>query len=364
MDTAELLLTAVGLIAGSAFLSGSEVALFSLSRFELRAMKASFPEAHRRMKELLSDPGGLLLTILFTNEIVNIALSTLFTEAIIRRWASIDERWGDSARNTIGAETPAWVLQLLLTTAIATPVILLCCEVTPKVIGTRLNRIVAPRTAAVLYWVYRAFFPLRVASRFLISIFHRRKNPTSDGRVEPGEIAALAEDEFLFMVEEGHKEGKVKRTELELVRNLFELDDTRVGEIHTPLTDMITVTAGESPAQFLASLKGRVLPSRIPVMNRARTQVVGILHVKDLLRARIDPELAGQSIEELAKKPLYIRSGTQLNTLFRRLKENKTSIAIVTNEKEEPLGLVTMNDVLYELFEDLFPEDLSAEGGA
>ncbi|MEK6578438.1 MAG: DUF21 domain-containing protein, partial [Bdellovibrionota bacterium] len=83
MTSIELLLL-LSLIITSATLSSSEIALFSLSRFQQRSLKESFRGAHRKIKRLLADPGGLLVTILTVNEIVNISLSALISETISR----------------------------------------------------------------------------------------------------------------------------------------------------------------------------------------------------------------------------------------------------------------------------------------
>lgn len=81
MESYETLLC-VFLVGISAYMSASEIALFSLSRFQLRTLKENFRPRYRKIKNLLADPGGLLITILVVNEMVNIALSAIITEAV------------------------------------------------------------------------------------------------------------------------------------------------------------------------------------------------------------------------------------------------------------------------------------------
>src|SRR4051812_34053966 len=83
MTSLELLIC-VALISISAFMSASEIALFTLSRFQLRSLKERMRSIHRKAKRLLGDPGGLLITILCVNEVVNIAFSGLITTAMAR----------------------------------------------------------------------------------------------------------------------------------------------------------------------------------------------------------------------------------------------------------------------------------------
>src|SRR4051812_16521975 len=99
------LLACLLLICTSAFMSASEVALFSLSRFQLRYLKENFRPVHRKIKRLLSDPGGLLITILVVNEVLNISLSALITEAISESHFKPLQQVGF---------VPEWTLQMLL----------------------------------------------------------------------------------------------------------------------------------------------------------------------------------------------------------------------------------------------------------
>src|SRR5690606_21249484 len=100
----------------------------------------------------------------------------------------------------------------------------------------------------------------------------------------------LKESEFLLMLEEGHREGAIQEGELELIRNVFQLDDTTVREVYTPIYQTQTVSAHTTVKGALQAMRGEK-HSRIPVISANRKQVLGILFAKDLLRARMEPEL-------------------------------------------------------------------------
>src|SRR4051794_25548026 len=117
-------------------MSGSEVALFSLSRFQLRSLKERTRSSHRKIKALLSDPGGLLITILIVNETVNIALSALIAKAV----AGTRFSW-------FGLQhAPQWTIDTMLGILITTPLVLFIGEITPKVFAARANQLVASIT--------------------------------------------------------------------------------------------------------------------------------------------------------------------------------------------------------------------------
>src|SRR5690242_4838953 len=129
MSPLELLLCAL-LIFCSAYISASETALFSLTRFQLRFLKENFRSVYRKIKKLLSDPGGLLITLLMVNEILNIALSALITKAVSRGHTSVPSYLGNF---------PSWAFEVILGLLITAPIILFLCEITPKVIGAKAN---------------------------------------------------------------------------------------------------------------------------------------------------------------------------------------------------------------------------------
>src|SRR5690242_16673144 len=116
------MLACILLVASSAYLSASEIAIFSLSRFQLRYLKDNFRLAHRRIKRLLSDPSGLLVTTLVLTEILNIGLSTLITR-------SVSQQSNDLPPLFKAANIPDWALETIIGTVITAPIVLIFCEI-------------------------------------------------------------------------------------------------------------------------------------------------------------------------------------------------------------------------------------------
>lgn len=338
---------AIAILAScSAFLSGSEIALFSLSRFQIRSLKERSHSAYNTIRKLLADPSGILISILVLNEVINILMSSMIATLTIRSGL------GHSLAEIFGhLKLEPWLADMVISTLLTAPIILLVCEITPKVVSTRANQLVAPLTARPMHWIYSACFPFR----FLLGRLVRSISKTRQKKLMP-----LKEEEFMVMIEEGHEEGEIHESELELVRNVFELDDTAVSDVLTPMTRVATLPATTTIKQALAHLK-KSHYSRIPVTRGNKKHVVGILYRKDLLLSRFDAALReSDSIENLTRKPLMIHPQLKLNTVFRRLKQNRTHIACVENEKGDALGIVTMTDVLSAIFEDaLEPETIS-----
>jgi CBS domain containing-hemolysin-like protein len=339
------LLVCLGLVLVSAFFAASEIALFSLSRFQLRALKERMRSVHRRTRRLLSDPGGLLITILVVNEVVNISLSAIVTAAVAKTHAASPV---DSS-----STFPPWARDTLLGLAITAPIVLFACEITPKVVAARANELIATLTVRPLSVVYDLFKPVRWALRRVVALVAR----LSGGKPDAGgsKEAILKESEFLLMVEEGHREGAIHSSELELIKNVFELDDTAASEVLTPLHLVQTLTVNTTMRSALTSTRGSRY-SRVPVLSANRKQVLGIVHTKDLLKAKLQPELMSEPVTVVMRKPLVVSPTIRLNALFRKFKQQRTHMAVVQAQDGEPRGVVTMSDVIEALFEDILEE--------
>ncbi len=340
------------LILLSAYLSASETALFSLSRFQLRSLKENFRPKYRKIKRLLSDPGGLLVTILVVNEVVNVTLSSLITEFVSAQNFAIPPPLEG---------IPRWAFNAVLGILIAAPIILFGCEITPKVIGARINQLVSTLTASPLLFIYLLFKPFRVILKQVIFIFSfqpkTQKSPeakTNTYSSMDGNI--LREIDFLLMLEEGHREGAIQESELELIRNVFELGNTLVSKIATPLSQVRSLSINTTIKAALVAVKNDRY-SRIPILSPNRNDVVGILYSKDLLRFRLPIESSQITVSSLMKKPFFIQPNMKLNTLFRKFKQHKIHMAILKNTNGDISGVVTMSDVLDTLFEDFIPEE-------
>jgi CBS domain containing-hemolysin-like protein len=97
------------------------------------------------------------------------------------------------------------------------------------------------------------------------------------------------------------------------------------------------------------------------VIGPNKKEVVGVLYSKDLLRTKLNHHFAEASIASLMRKPHFVQGTMKVNSLFRTFKKNKTHMAIVKNRLGEITGVVTMSDILDELFEDLFTDSESAK---
>lgn len=172
------------------------------------------------------------------------------------------------------------------------------------------------------------------------------------------------EDEIRSIVTEGHREGLLEKDAREMIEGVIELGDVVVSHVMTPRTEMHMLPA-QTPWDEVVEYITEVGHTRIPVYDKSRDDIVGILYIKDLL-----PELAKEvdetrrPIVELLRKALFVPESKAVNDLLQLFQHSRTHLAIVLDEYGGVSGLVTIEDVLEEIvgeIEDEFDPEAEEE---
>lgn len=310
------------------FFSASETALFSLTRFHLRQLKQRSQERFDRIKYLLDRPTALVATVLLGNELTNVFISNLI------------------AHYYDGLElSPTYVTIFNLLTVM--PVIMIFGEITPKVLGAKANMALMPVLLPPLWWFYKISFPLRFilenVTNFITKPIRKRSNKASD---------QIKEEDIKMLLEDGKKKGAIRGKEQEMIQNVFEIDDDAVIELATPLKDCLVVHQDDSPKSVIEKLNNNFF-ARIPVRGDKFDQIIGIVYAKDLLNY-INRDEQEMKVRDLMKEPLFVDSNMKVEVLFRRLRQMKRHIAIIEDKQGRALGVVTMEDILDQLFGELW----------
>ena len=146
---------------------------------------------------------------------------------------------------------------------------------------------------------------------------------------------------------------ELEEDQKEMIRGVVELSDTTVKEIMVPRTDTVFLSADASQEELLKCISESE-HSRFPVYQDTVDQVIGILHVKDALKALVS---GGQiNIRDLARKPFFVPVSKHIDDLLRELRRKKVHIAIVVDEYGGVSGIVSMEDILEEIIGDIQDE--------
>ncbi len=314
------------LLVSSAFFSGSETALFSLSRLDLQQLRKRRHPQSENLHALLDQPRRLIISILCGNELVNVAAAANMTGILVTLY---------------GGDKAGWISVLIMV-----PLLLLFGEVTPKTIAVSdpvriTTRVVsAPmtnwvRVVAPLRWVIRG-----VADRVTTLLVGMEK--TADN--------ILNVDEFRSLVEEVANEGELNATERALINNLLEAGDTEIVEIMTPRTRMKFFNDKMNLSEIVVKAREYRHP-RVPVFRGHRDNLIGFVHSEDVLRLVLqDADLNTMDIKEILRPPVVVPLTKKVDEMFEYFQENNSRAAVVLNEFGGVEGMVAMEDVLAFIF--------------
>ena len=206
-------------------------------------------------------------------------------------------------------------------------------------------------------WVVGSYVaaPFVLGARFVDTVFHRLANRTPEAPDEES-----FEDEIRTIVTEGHREGVIEEDAREMIEGVIELSDVVVSEIMTPRTDMVSMPRSLTWQEALDFVV-KVGHTRIPVHEKTRDDIVGILYAKDLL-----PELAKSADTprvpwtSLLREPNFVPETKPVDVLLQEFQRDRTHMVVVLDEYGGVSGLVTMEDVLEEIVGEIVDEYDSA----
>jgi len=319
---ASAVLLLIVLFGASFFFSGTETAMFSLQQVD-RERLARMGRTGVRLGALLERKAALITTILMGNESANIALATVA--------AALVEAWFPSM---------PW-----LSVVVLTPALVLVSEITPKVLAFRF------RSA----WAGLATWPLTVFG-LLVSPFRWLFTTIVSGLARLFGVPASsseetwAKDELMVYVDRSAAVGELAPMERDIIEAVFELDETPVQRLMTPRPDMFTLPLDIAWGALMdtASTCGH---SRIPVWGDD-DDIVGVLIVKDLLRYRKAPLEGPRQLRSILLPPTFVLVSKPADDLLREFLEQRVHMAFVVDEYGTLVGLVTLDDLLYELIGD------------
>ncbi|MBV2093061.1 MAG: hemolysin family protein, partial [Candidatus Thiodiazotropha sp. (ex Ctena orbiculata)] len=320
------------LLMGSAFFSGSETALFSLSRLDLRQLRQNRHRHSPTLHALLDQPRRLIISILCGNELINIAAVANMTGILVMLYGP--DRAG------------------LISVLVMVPLLLLLGEITPKTIAVSNPVGVSSRVVAgpMSIWV-RFIFPLRWLIR---GIADRVTGWIVGSEKAPENILQL--DEFRYLVDEIANEGELHDTERTLIYHLLDAGSTEIVEIMTPRTQVAFIDKSGSITEVIEQFR-TFRHSRVPVYQGHRDNVIGFLHIEDVMPIvmdEVDPETL--NIESLLRMPIVVPPTKKVDEMFEFFQKNNARAAVVLDEFGGVEGFVTMRDVLTFIFGHLSGE--------
>jgi len=313
------------LIAITGFLAMSETALTRMNRVKALSLEEEGKRGAATLVRLTDHPERWLNPVLLV-----LLTCQLVTATLVGFLAKHFGTWG-----------------VVIATAFEVCVIFVIAEAAPKTWavqhGERAGLLAAGPVAALV-----RFWPLRVLSRGLIGL----ANVIIPGKgLKEGPF--VSEEELLAMADVAEQEEVIEREERALIHSIIEFGDTVVREVMVPRPDMVTVVAATAVRDVLEIAMAAGY-SRIPAYEQNIDDIVGIVYVKDLFRAREDA--GDRPVRELMRQPRFVPESKRVSELMREMQAEKFHMAIVVDEYGGTAGLVTLEDLIEELVGEIVDE--------
>jgi putative hemolysin len=300
----------------SATLAASETALFALVRLEHTRERLS-ERVQRSLDRLMARPLESLLVIIGLNEASNVFAECLATTFLLM--------W-------LGPVGAIVAVPLMLV------VVLLFCDITPKTFALGFPAGVARISARPLAAIATLIHPL---ARLFAPV------------AAPPRPGPVSEEEFKALLHVGETYGQVEPQERELIHKIFDFGARRVSEVMTPREKIFSLDI-ETPAERLMGEVASGHFTRVPVYRDQRDNIVGLLHVKDLITRRLEP--SPPRLSRLLRPAYFVPPGKPLGEMFDEMRRGRFQLAVVVDEYGRVLGLITLEDLLEELFGEIHDE--------
>ncbi|MFB6253222.1 MAG: hemolysin family protein [Halobacteriaceae archaeon] len=308
----------------SAFFSSSEIAMFSLAKHRIDALVDEGKPGAETIQTLKEDPHRLLVTILVGNNIVNIAMSSIATGLL----AFYLSRGQAVAVATFGI----------------TALVLIFGETAPKSYAVENTESWALSIAKPLRWSQYILLPFIVAFDHITRVV----NKVTGGR-SAIETSYVTRDEIQDMIRTGEREGVIEEDEREMLQRIFRFNNTIAKEVMTPRLDVTAISKEASIEEAIETCiqSGH---ARLPVYEGSLDNVIGIVHINDLVRdLKYGENEADLELSDLIQPTLHVPESKNVDELLSEMRENRLHMVIVIDEFGTTEGIITMEDMTEEI---------------
>ncbi|MCR5209036.1 MAG: hemolysin family protein [Lachnospiraceae bacterium] len=314
------------LILCSAFFSASETAFSTVNRVRLKTLADEGSAKAKLVLKLLSKYSRLLSTILVGNNIVNISASALATVL---------------ATDVFGS----WAVGII--TGVLTVVVLLFGEIVPKTTAMLKNEKLTYSFAPVINLLMIILFPIVfVIDKLSNGILRLLK-------IDPNKkIVSISESEILSYVDTSHKQGVIESEEREMIHNMFDFSDAKAKDIMVPRVNMVMADIHTSLEELMELFKEH-LYTRIPIYEDNPDNIVGMVNLKDVLFL---DEAKKFRIKSIMREVYYTYEYKKISELMSEMRGRNASVTIVLNEYGAAEGMITLEDMIEEIFGEIRDE--------
>lgn len=328
----------------NAFFSATEMAVITLNDNKIRKMAEDGHRGAKRVLRFIENPGAFLATIQ-----VGVTLAGFLSSAFAAdKFTDLIYGVFDPAGKYESILRP---VSMVIITVVLSYFALVLGELVPKRVAQRYpDRVsfVSATIVNVFGLLMRPFVKLlTLSTNAVLRLFGIDPNANDKN---------VTEEEIRMMVDVGSESGSIEDEEKQMIENVFEFNDKEASEIMTHRKKLVSLPIDANFDEVMQIATEEQF-TRIPVYRDTIDEIVGVLHIKDLLSYAADPGKRGEfSLEKLIRRPLVVHENKKLSSLFHEMKKGGMQMAVVVDEYGGTMGIATIEDMIEEIVGNITDE--------
>ena len=333
------ILTILALTLLNAFLAGAEMAFVSLNPAKIKELADAGNKKARRVQKLLEDSDSFISAIQ-----VGITFGGFFNSA------SASQSFMGHISPLFGIGPGAQTAATLLVTLLISYVTLVLGELYPKQLALQVPEQYALNSAGAITVIKAAFTPFIWLLKASTGVL-KKLTPIDFTKKEE----KLTRMEIKALLNSSHNDGAIDMDEFNMMQGVLSLDSRTVREIMIPRVDADMIDV-EAPQAMNLEFLLRQRHSRVPLYREEKDEIIGIIHLKDVLIHQEALREERESLESIARSALFVPDTLSTDDMLIRFQQTKQHMAVIIDEFGGVLGLVTLNDLIAEIVGDIQDE--------
>jgi putative hemolysin len=335
----------ISLVMLNAFFAASEIALISLNDNKIKVMAEDGHKKARQLLKLLGEPSRFLATIQIGITLAGFLASAFAAESYAEPLVEMIKQ-----TNVQLSDDVLKIATVFIITIVLSYITLVFGELVPKRIAMTKAEPVAFAVVPVLLVLSTITYPfvklLTFSTNLVVSLFG------IDPHAAQGNVT---EEEIRMMVDVGEEKGTIQQREKMMINNIFEFNNKEAEDIMTHRMELFSLPVSASLDDIVEMINQEKF-TRIPIFEDNIDDIIGILHVKDLIPLINAKTVESFSLKDNIRKPYFVPTSKKIDELFVDLQLAKTHIAVVIDEYGGTAGIVTIEDLVEEIVGNIFDE--------
>jgi putative hemolysin len=322
----------------NAILSSTKAALTNINESSVKKKAETGQKSAQALLKILEKPGRKLYVLEMLLSFHHVIIGMVFFTSFMPGMEDVIVKSGIKADYSI-----IRLLYYIVFTILLVLITVLFGSILPKKIAIKYAGVMAYQSIGFVRLLGFLLFPLAFVMEKLMNMILFIIG------IKPSELTDnVTEEEIISMMNEGHEQGVFNAGEVEMISNIIELGDKEAQDIMTHKKKIVAVNAEMAIEEALRFMLSENY-SRYPLYEENQDDIIGVLHMKDVIRAYISEDLKYKPLSEIAREPYFVPDTQNINILFHEMQLKNIHMAIVIDEYGQTAGLVAMEDFLEEI---------------